>query len=94
MIGPGRQQMQHALVLAEHTDHLLRFSFIGSIRVERPSAGNDQRKMVVPRYGAPQSVCLPEIALGLGLSTVRSHWSHIWQLDLSALFVVKKKTKM
>lgn len=68
--------MQHALVLAEHTDHLLRFSFIASIRVERPSAGNDQRKMVVPRYGAPQSACLPEIALGLGLSTVRSRWSH------------------
>ena len=65
--------MQHASVLAERTDHLLRFSFIASIRVERPSAGNDQRKMVVPRYGAPQSVCFPEIALGLGLSTVRSH---------------------
>lgn len=43
----GRQQMQHALELAGHTDHLLRFSFIASIRVERPSAGNDQRKMVV-----------------------------------------------
>lgn len=63
----GRQQMQHALVLAEHTDHLLRFSFIASIRVERPRAGNDQRKTVVPRCGAPQSVCFPEIELGLGL---------------------------
>lgn len=72
----GRQQMQHAPELAEHTDHLLRFSFIASIRVERPSAGNDQKKMVVLRYGAPQSVCFPEIALGLGLSTVRSRWSH------------------
>lgn len=76
LLATGRQQMQHALVLAEHTDHLLKFSFIASIRVERPSAGNDQRKMVVPRYGALQSVCLPEIALGLGLSAVRSHWSH------------------
>lgn len=72
----GRQQMQHALVLAEHTDHLLRFSFIASIHVERPSAGNDQKKMVVPRYGAPQSVCFPEIALGLDLNTVSSRWSH------------------
>lgn len=72
----GRQQMQHALALAERTDHLLRFSFIASIRVERPSGGNDQRKMVVPRYEAPQYVCFPEIALGLGLSTVRSRRSH------------------
>lgn len=54
---------------------LLRFS-IASIHVERPSAGNDQKKMVVPRYGAPQSVCFPEIAHGLDLSTVRSPWSH------------------
>lgn len=68
--------MQHALVLAEHTDHLLRFSFIASICVEKPRAGNEQKKMVVPRYGAPQSVCFPEIALGLGLSTVRSRCSH------------------
>lgn len=29
-----------------------------------PSAGNDQEKMVVLRYGAPQSACFPEIALG------------------------------
>lgn len=68
--------MQHVLVLAEHTDHLLRFSFVASIRVERPSAGNDQKKMVGPRYGAPQSVCFLEIAGGLGLCTVRSCWSH------------------
>lgn len=53
--------MQHVLLLAEHTDHLLRFSFIASIRAERPSAGNDQKKMVGPRYRAPQSVCFPEI---------------------------------
>lgn len=36
--------MQHVSELAEHTNHLLRFSFIASIRVERPSAGNDQKK--------------------------------------------------
>lgn len=49
-----RKQMQHALLLAVHTDHLLRFSFIASIRVEKPSASNDQKKMVVPRYGDPR----------------------------------------
>lgn len=63
--------MQHVLLLAEHTDHLLRFSFIASIRAERRTAGNDQKKMLGPRYGAPQSVCFPEIAGGLGLFTVR-----------------------
>lgn len=68
--------MLRVSVLAEHTDHLLRFSFIASIHVERPSAGNDQKKMVAPRYGAPQSVCFSEIALGLDLSTVRSRWPH------------------
>lgn len=67
-------QMQHALMLAEHIDRLLKFSFIASERVERPSAGNDQRKMVAPRYGAPQYVCFPEIVLGLGPSG--SRWSH------------------
>lgn len=72
----NREAADAALVLVEHTDHLLRFSFIAFIHVGRPSAGNDQKKMVVPRYRAPQSVCLPEIALGLGLSTVRSRWSH------------------
>lgn len=36
--------MQHVLLLAEHTDHLLRFSFIASIRAERRTAGNDQKK--------------------------------------------------
>lgn len=70
-----RQQMQHALVLAEQTDHLLRFSFIASIHVEKPSAGNDQEKMEVPRYTAPQSICWCEIALGLGVCSVRSDWS-------------------
>lgn len=54
--------MQHVLVLAEHIDHLLRFSFIAAIRVERPSAGNDQKKMGVPCYGAPQCACYPEMA--------------------------------
>lgn len=55
-----RQQMQHELVLAEHTDHLLRFSFIASVHVERPCAGNDQKKMrLVLCYRAPQSVCFP-----------------------------------
>ncbi len=62
----NREAADAALVLAEHTDHLLRFSFIAFIHVGRPSAGNDQKKMVVPHYGAPQSVCLPEIAFGLG----------------------------
>lgn len=65
----GRQQMQHVLVLAKRADHLLRFSFSASIHVVRPSAGNDQKKMVEPRCGAPQSVCFPEIAGGLGLCT-------------------------
>lgn len=75
----GRQQMQHVLLLAERTDHLLRFSFIASIRAERPSAGNDQKKMAGPRYRAPQSVCFPEIAGGLGLCTVGSCCSHVRQ---------------
>jgi len=68
--------MQHVLLLAEPTDHLLRFSFIASIRAEKPSAGNDQKKMVRPRYGAPQSACFPEIADGLDLCTVGSGCSH------------------
>lgn len=40
----GRRQMPHTLVLAEHADHLLRFSFIASTHVERPRAVNDQEK--------------------------------------------------
>lgn len=67
----------HMLALAEHGDHLLRFSFIASIHVERPRAGNDQEKMEVPRYRAPQSVCLAEIAPGLDLSDVGSGRSHV-----------------
>lgn len=74
--------MQHALVLAEHSDHLLRFSLTASVHVERPSGGNDQKKMVVPRYRASQSVCFPEIALGLGLSSVRSSWLHTKKSNL------------
>lgn len=72
----GRQQMPLVLVLAEHIDHLLRFSFNASIHVERPSASNDQKKMGVLCSGAPQYACFPEIALGLGLCRVRSSWSH------------------
>lgn len=64
--------MPQTLALAEHADHLLRFSFIASTHVERPRAGNDQEKMEVPRYRAPPSVCLAEIALGLDLSGVGS----------------------
>lgn len=69
--------MPHTLALAGHADHLLRFSFIASIHVERPRAGNDQEKMEVPRYRAPPTVCLAEIALGLDLSGVWSDWSHV-----------------
>lgn len=69
--------MPHMLALAEHTDHLLSFSFIASAHVKRPKAGNDQEKMEVPRYRAPPSVCLAEIALGLDLSGVGSDWSHV-----------------
>lgn len=68
----GRQQMPHRLVLAEHADHLLRFSFIASTHVERPRAGNDQERMEVPCYIAPLSICLAKIALGLDLSSVGS----------------------
>lgn len=62
--------MPHTLALAEHADHLLRFSFIASTHVERPRAGNDQERMEVPCYRAPPSVCLAEIAPGLDLSSV------------------------
>lgn len=72
----GRQHMQRVSVVAEHTDHLLRFSFIASICVEKPRAGNEQKRRVVPRYRAPQSVCFPEIALGLGPRPPRSRCSH------------------
>lgn len=68
----GRRQTPHTLALAEHGDHLLRFSFIASIHVERPRASNDREKMEVPRYRAPRSVCLAEIAPGLDLSGVGS----------------------
>lgn len=53
----------------------MRFSFIASIHVERPRASNDRQKMEVPRYRAPRSVCLAEIAPGLDLSDVGSGWS-------------------
>ena len=40
----GRQQMQHLLVLADHTDHLLRFSFIASICFEEPRVSKEQKR--------------------------------------------------
>lgn len=70
LLAKGRQS-----TLAEHGDHLLRFSFIASIHVERPRASNDREKMEVPRYRAPRSVCLAEIAAGLDLSDVGPGWS-------------------
>lgn len=75
-ISDGRHQMQHVLLLAENTDHLLRFSFIASIHAEWSSAGNDQKKMVGPHYRDSQSACFLEIASGLGLCTVRSSCSY------------------
>lgn len=69
--------MPRALVLAENPDHLLRFFFVASICVKKPRAGNEQEKMVVPRYRAPPSVCFPEIALGLGLRSHPSCCSHL-----------------
>lgn len=87
----GRQQMQHVLLLAEHTDHLLRFSFIASIRAERPSAGNDQKKMVGPRYRAPQSVCFPEIATDYAC-VMSGHAAHM-QVERESERGKKKKRK-
>lgn len=42
-----------------------------------PSAGNDQKKMVVLRYGAPQPACFPEIALGFRPERCRGHAGHM-----------------
>lgn len=76
-LSSSNREAADALALAEDGDHLLRFSFIASVHVEWPRASNDQEKMEVPRYRAPQSVCFAEIALGLDLSGVGSDRSHV-----------------
>lgn len=42
-----------------------------------PSAGNDQKKMVVLHYGAPQPACFPEIALRFRPERCRGRAGHM-----------------